>query len=300
MMKKCFTLLASFLFFIGIMSSVAKADTVVGQNIYTFGEDLTKEQRTALLKEMEYKDGETIITVSNKEEHTYLGGVIPAAQIGTKALSSSKITMKENKTGIIVITKNINWVTPKMYTNALVTAGVKDAEVYVTAPLNVSGTAALTGLMKAYELSSGKEIDDATKKVANEEMVTTAKLGSEIGDEKANNLVTNIKERMAQEEPTTEKEIHGIVTDVAKDLSIQLDQETETKLVALFQKMQEANVDWDNIKEQIDIAKKEWGDSFQEASQGFFDKLMTSIEGFFDKIWDFLGSIITKLKDLFA
>ena len=50
--------------------------------------------------------------------------------------------------------KNINWVTDAMYTNALITAGVKDAEIQITAPFKVSGTAALTGLMKAYETAS--------------------------------------------------------------------------------------------------------------------------------------------------
>ena len=39
-----------------------------------------------------------------------------------------------------------------MYINALATAGVKDASVYVTAPFSVSGTPALTGIIKAYEV----------------------------------------------------------------------------------------------------------------------------------------------------
>ena len=60
--------------------------------------------------------------------------------------------------------KNINWVTDAMYTNALITAGVKDAEIQITAPFKVSGTAALTGLMKAYETASNKQIPEEVKK----------------------------------------------------------------------------------------------------------------------------------------
>ena len=41
--------------------------------------------------------------------------------------------------------------------------------------------------MKAYEISSGEAIDDDVKKIANEEMVRTAELGEEIGDEEVQN-----------------------------------------------------------------------------------------------------------------
>lgn len=68
-----------------------------------------------------------------------------------------------------VQTHNISRITDEMYLNALMTAGVKDAKVYVTAPFEVSGTAALTGLMKAYETTSGEKISEDVKKVANEE-----------------------------------------------------------------------------------------------------------------------------------
>lgn len=72
-----------------------------------------------------------------------------------------------------------------MYLNALMTAGVKDAKVYVTAPFEVSGTAALTGLIKAYEVSSDEAISEDVKQVANQELVTTSELGDKIGNENA-------------------------------------------------------------------------------------------------------------------
>src|SRR5690606_28961916 len=123
------------------------------------------------------------ITVTNEEEHKYLGDYIPKAQIGSKAISSSKIQIEKKGSGLEVQTNNINWVTDEMYLNALMTAGVKDANVYVTAPFEVSGTAALTGLIKAYEVSTDKAIPEDVKQVANQELVETAKLGDKIGDE---------------------------------------------------------------------------------------------------------------------
>ena len=129
----------------------AYADVAAGDMIVTLGENLTTEQKNMLLSEMNVPTDVKTITVSNAEEHQYLGGYISNALIGTKAISSSSVTFEQAGSGLKVETKNINWVTEDMYINALATAGVKDASVYVTAPFSVSGTAALTGIIKAYE-----------------------------------------------------------------------------------------------------------------------------------------------------
>lgn len=278
-----------------LLVNVAKADSVVGESIYTLGKNLSTEQQTTLLKEMGYQKDEQIIYVTNQEEHTYLGGIIPAAKIGTRALSSSRITMAKENTGIIVSTRNISWVTAEMYTNALITAGVKDADIYITAPFQVSGTAALTGLMKAYESSTGTKIDAETKKVANEEMVTTAELADKIGSEEANSLMTNVKNTIAEEQPKNAEEIQAIVDDVAKDLSIALTADQSAELTALLKKMDEVGVDWNNIKDQIDIIKDSWGDKFQEIDKGFFENILNAISDFFSSIWDSITNFFSSI-----
>ena len=149
----------------------AFADVAAGDMIVTLGENLTTEQKNMLLSEMNVPNDVQTITVSNAEEHQYLGSYISKALIGTKAISSSSVTFEQAGSGLKVETKNINWVTEEMYINALATAGVKDASVYVTAPFSVSGTAALTGIIKAYEVSSEKVIPEDVKQAANQEMV---------------------------------------------------------------------------------------------------------------------------------
>ena len=178
--------------------------------IVTLGENLTTEQKNMLLSEMNAPNDVKTITVSNAEEHQYLGDYISNALIGTKAISSSSVTFEQTGSGLKVETKNINWVTEEMYINALATAGVKDASVYVTAPFSVSGTAALTGIIKAYEVSSDKVIPEDVKQAANQEMVTTAKLGDEIGTDQAAALVTKIKEKMAENKPETEEKLEEL------------------------------------------------------------------------------------------
>ncbi|WP_242293185.1 DUF1002 domain-containing protein, partial [Bacillus cereus group sp. BfR-BA-01441] len=140
--------------------------------------------------------------------------------------------------------------------NALITAGVKDAEIQITAPFKVSGTAALTGLMKAYETASNKQIPEEVKKVANEEMVQTAQLGDKIGEEKAVQLVAKIKEEIAKEQPKTTEDLRSLIKKIADQLGITLTNEQLDNLVSLFDKMKNLNIDWNQVGSQLNKAKE--------------------------------------------
>ncbi|OKL38059.1 DUF1002 domain-containing protein [Domibacillus mangrovi] len=285
-MRKLFSLLIIVLFSLG---TVVSADSVPGDIIVTLGENLTPLQKEQLLKEMDVPADVQTITVSNAEEHQYLGDYIPKAQIGTNAISSSKITTAESGAGLNVETKNITWVSKEMYTNALTTASVKDAEIYITAPFKVSGTAALTGIIKAYESTTGEKIPEEQKQVANEEMVTTAKLGDEIGQEEATNLIERIKEEVAVQNPQTIQEIKVIINNISNELNIQLSDSQRDQLASLFDKMKNLNINWDQVNSQIDKAKEQW-DSFKSSEEG---------QGILQSILDFLQSIVDAIAGLF-
>ncbi|MFL6558654.1 MAG: DUF1002 domain-containing protein, partial [Bacillus sp. (in: firmicutes)] len=117
--------------------SISFADVAEGDVIVTLGENLTEQQKNEMLAELAVPENAQIITVSNKEEHDYLGESIPKAQIGSIAISSASITIGAKDSGLDVQTNNITWVTDEMYTNALFTAGVKDAKIQITAPFSV-------------------------------------------------------------------------------------------------------------------------------------------------------------------
>lgn len=285
-MKKIFAWLGVLFF---SFAAIAQADSAVGDVIVTLGENLSLAQKEQILEEMDVPADVTTVTVSNEEEHKYLGEYIPKAQIGSKAISSSKITMKEKGYGINVQTNNISWVSKEMYTNALSTAGVKDADIYITAPFEVSGTAALTGLIKAYETSTGEKIPEEQKQVANEEMVTTAKLGDEIGEKQATELLQRIKEEVAKENPQTVQDIKVIINNVSNELNIQLTQEQVDQLSALFDKMKNLDINWDQVNQQIDKAKEKW-DEFKNSEEG---------QGFLQSIINFLQSIVDAIAGLF-
>ncbi|WP_307347150.1 DUF1002 domain-containing protein [Metabacillus malikii] len=270
--------------------SISFADAAVGDIIITLGEDLTDQQKKTLLSEMNATEENQIIYVTNEEEHKYLGDYISKATIGSKALSSTSITIEKSGSGLEVNTKNINWVTDEMYLNALMTAGVKDATIYVTAPFEVSGTAALTGLIKAYEISSDEAIPEDVKQVANEELVTTAKLGDEVGTENASALMAKIKDEVAKNGiPETDAELRSLIEKCASDLGITLSETDLNNLIDLFNKMRDINIDWNQVGQQLDKAKdkisnflnSEEGQSFLQSIKEFFIALWNAIISFF-------------------
>ena len=126
------------------------------------GADLSEDQKNTVLSLMGIDPAQLgnydVVTVSNSEEHQYLDAYIPSSQIGSKSWSSVVIVKKEKGNGINISTKNISYCTVGMYKNALVTAGIEDADIIVAGPKNISGTAELVGVVKAYQEMTGKEL----------------------------------------------------------------------------------------------------------------------------------------------
>ncbi|SDI33218.1 DUF1002 domain-containing protein [Natribacillus halophilus] len=296
MKKRGAGILAGLFMGAGILSAplTADADAVPGDIIITLGEDLSAEERETVLSEMDGDENDDIIEVTNEEEHEYLGEFIPAGQIGKNAISSSQITIGESGSGIDVETNRITYVTEGMYANALVTAGVEDADIYVTAPFEVSGTGALTGLIKAYEIETDIEIDEDQKRIANEELVQTGELSENHGEEDATELMARIKEEIAERDVETEEDLRDLIASVADELGITLTDEEMDGLVSLFERMQDLDIDWDRVQNQIDHIRdniEEWVSSedaqgFFQSVLDFFSELLDTVQGWFESSGD--------------
>jgi len=247
------------------------------------------DQRQLLL-EMNVPEDVEIIYVTNEEEHQYLGDYISKKEIGTRAISSTRITLLESRSGLNVTTNNIKWVSEGMYANALVTAGVTDADIYVTAPFQVSGTAALMGIIKAYEITTEIEIPEEQKQVANEELVKTAELGDRLGFEQASELMSRVKEEIAKNPVTTTEELRDLIQRVAGELGITLTEEELTGLVSLFNRMKDLNIDWDQVQNQISQIRDNLGEFLgKEETQTFIGKFL-----------DIINELINVIKGLFT
>ncbi|MDR4888784.1 DUF1002 domain-containing protein [Bacillus sp. HNG] len=283
-------ILSFLLLFSLIFPSLSFADATPGDVILTLGQDLTETQKDAILKEMNAPENPQIVVVTNAEEHQYLGNYIPKARIGNKALSSASITIGEKGSGLdVTISKHITLITEEMYANALITAGVKDAKIYVTGPFDVSGTAALTGIIKAYEISSDQVIPEDVKQIANEEMVETTKLSEKIGAEDAAALMAKIKDEIAKNAPKNDEELRTIIVNAANDLGITLTDADIDRLMDLFKKLMDLNIDWNQVGEQLNLAKEKLT-NFLESEEG---------QGFLDKLKEFFVSLIDAIKNLF-
>jgi uncharacterized protein YpuA (DUF1002 family) len=288
MMKKIMILV--FVLSMSILPLHSFADMAEGDMIITLGENLTEPQKNMLLSEMEAPNNAQIITVSNQEEHQYLEKYVAKSLIGTKAISSSATTIASAGSGISVKTNNINWVTNEMYVNALITAGVKDAKIYITAPFPVSGTAALTGIIKAYEISADKTIPEDIKQAANQEMVETAKLGDSIGDKNAAALIAKVKDEIAKNKPANDEEMRNIIENAANELSVKLDENQMQRLMDFFNNLKDLNINWNQVSDQLNKAKDQIS-KFLQSDEG---------QGFLESVKQFLIKLIDAIKGLFS
>ena len=263
-----------------------------------FGADLKKNERATVLSELGITEADIAdyktIQITNQEEHDYLGSYIDASVIGTRALSSVMVVKTEKDTGIHVETKNIGYCTPGMYCNALVTAGLTDANVTVVGPFNISGTSALVGAMKAYATMTGEEITEDIMDTATDELVTTAELGESMGDkERAAELIAAVKQKVFSEELTTGTDIRDAVEASARALNLNISDEDVENIVDMMEKVSKIDIDVDAITEQA----KGIYDKLKDAGVDF-SKVDTS--GLFDKIGSFFAGIFEAIADFFT
>jgi uncharacterized protein YpuA (DUF1002 family) len=277
------------LVFISIFNIFAYADNTI---VVTLAKDLNEAQREQILKLFNVsKETTQIIEVNNEEERAFLEGIAPEEQIGKITISSAYVEVLEKGSGIEVETYNISWVTKDMYRNALVTAGVKDAKVIAAAPFAVSGTGALTGILKAFEQATGKKINTEQKRVANEEVIKTGELGEKIGKERATELIKEVKEKVIEKGAKGSKEIKKIIIDIAGRLDINLSAEQIDSISKLMEKINKLNLNTEEIKSQLKGIGEKLDQTLKDNEQ-----IKSLLQRIIDAIKNFFNSLFSRLK----
>ncbi|WP_243088534.1 MULTISPECIES: DUF1002 domain-containing protein [unclassified Roseburia] len=255
------------------------------------GADLSEEQKNTVLSLMGIDpaqlDNYDVVTVNNSEEHQYLDAYIPSSQIGSKSWSSVVIVKKDKGNGINISTKNISYCTVGMYKNALVTAGIEDADIIVAGPQNISGTAALVGVFKAYQEITGKELPQENVDTALNELVLTGQLESSTGAdaESVEGLVAYLKQQMAENNLTDDASIRDAIDEAADKFDVALTEEQKEQLLDLLKKIGNLDLDVDSLVNQ---------------AKSIYDKIENlGADGIFDKIGSFFSNLFSSIADFF-
>lgn len=241
------------------------------------GADNTESQISDVYNYFGIKRGDvTELQVTNSEERQYLEGLVPDQKIGNVALSCVYIEPNDGG-GIELEVNNINYVTEKMYTAALSTAGISDAKVKVTAYKPVSGTGALAGIYKAYEDMTGTVLSELAKDTAAEELVVTGELQEALGDVSID-IINDLKGKLKETKNMTDDQIIELIKETADKYEVTLTDDQIQQILALVKKFNELNLEPDTFL------------NLFQAKQGV-ENFFTSVGDFFKSIGDFFVNL---------
>ena len=215
-----------------------------GASRVVIGADLDAEEIAGVYEDFGIERGSIEeIVVTNADERAYLEGLVSDRKIGNVALSCVYITTLEAGSGLSITTNNINWCTEQMYMNALATAGITDARVMITAPFAVSGTAALTGIYRAYEDITGTTLSGLAKSVGAEELVLTGELAEYIGSEEATELINELKKILDQTQNMSDDDVRAEIRRLAEQYNVSITDSQVEQILSLCRKLEKLDVD---------------------------------------------------------
>ncbi|SFJ31949.1 Uncharacterized protein YpuA, DUF1002 family [Terrisporobacter glycolicus] len=270
-----------------------------GTRVVTIGVNNTTEQRQKIFSYFGVKENEVqVLEVNNKEEREYLGGVATEAQLGTKTYSCSYVE-PTNSGGINVKTANITWVTSSMVASTLSTAGMTNANAVIAAVFPVSGTGALTGVMKAFEDASGKKLDKDKKELASEELITTGDLGDKIGQDQAAGVVNDIKAEVIKNGTSDATQIADIINNVTNNYNVTLTDAQIKQITDLMEKIAAQKYDYNSMKQTLNNVSDVVQDNLKEAGEKVGNSgIMDSVGGLFSSVGDWFSNLFSGSKDL--
>jgi uncharacterized protein YpuA (DUF1002 family) len=300
-MKKWISSVLVILLVMGIMQPAMASDNnkqeesineKFGVPIVVYGETLSEQQKKSVQEELGIGENTDVeeFTVTGEDLVKYIEGENRNARM----FSSAKITRQEKGQGLnveIVTPDQITEVTESMYANALLTAGVENADVEVASPVKVSGHSALTGIYKAYDVS-GEQLDSVRMEVANEELNVATELAKDAGidKEQVSELLTEIKKEIAAQDPATKEEVEQIVEEKLKAMNIELSPEDRQLLIDLFDKIRSLDINFDNVQQQLEDLTTDIQTTIKD---------LVNDESFGQKVSDFFTGLLDAIADLF-
>ncbi|HJF87178.1 MAG TPA: DUF1002 domain-containing protein [Companilactobacillus farciminis] len=228
-MKKTIKILTAILF-------SAVAAILVGQNnlvladddtpVVTLGTSLTDSQKDGTLKNLTAPlngGNYQTITVTGSDLVRYLNPSGDNFTTSSGVWSSAMIQKTSSGSGINVKIldyngrNNITTITANQYKNAALTAGITDANIYVTSAIPIDGSGALAGVYAAYA-KNGNALNQKQVNAAQDEMNTLSGITQDnknkkgYSDAQLNNAVAGAKSEMAKQgQNISDSQIRDIV-----------------------------------------------------------------------------------------
>jgi uncharacterized protein YpuA (DUF1002 family) len=304
---------------------IVRADDAWTQPVATLGSSLTTDQKNGTLSTLQNAAG-----VSNATQLTVNGATLvkylnPSGSSFTESSGvwSSALVQKTNNGGINVTivpyngTNNITTITADQYRNAALTAGVSNANLYITSAVKIDGSGALAGVYAAFaqngENLNNQQINAAQQEVNTLSSITQANKGKDgYTDKQLNNAVAGAKQQMASQsnngqQTLSQNQIGNIVDSQLKqnNLTTIINNNQRQLIINLLVNVQKAG-SLKNTDFKAQAGKL--ADSIQNSAKGLFDKLNSSLNtqenrNFLQKIWDgivsFFSGIVQWVRSMF-
>lgn len=327
MKRKLLGLVAAFTIAMTSLAHAASFDKNKDDIIY--GVALDNQQRKVVDNAVGINsDDYNIGTVNGADLKKYLG-------YGTEdynMISSIVVKRLEKGSGIKISIKtpgNINQITEAQYTNAAITAGITDAEIFVASPKPVTGESALVGVYKSEELH-GENLDPERTKTAQDELKTVIEVAKENEDnpqfdsKKLDAAVIEVKQNLANYkekngETAPQDEIVTYVINALKNVDMDkvLSDNNINVLVNYFKSYQETSaIDSQEVRDNLFKLANEIGgkaskfyddnkdsiDKFAKDNKENFDKIAQDAKdsGLLDKFINFLKDIFNSIISIFS
>ena len=293
----------------------AEADSLNDLPTVTVGKSLSSGQRKetiAILTQEISGQNYTTLTVTGNDLVKYLNPSGDNFTTTSGVWSSALIVKTDSEPGIRVKIlpyngqTTITTITADQYKNAALTAGIENADIYITSPVAIDGSGALAGIYAAYA-DKGKKLNQDQINAAQDEINTLSSINqnnrnkSNFSDAKLNRAIVGAKKDMAQKGGTlSDDQIRDIINNQIKinHLGNTINNNQINEIVKLLEEVQGSGSlknksfvgnaqalshDFQNIKNKI---LKSQNNSNVSHNNNFLNDLWNQIVGFFNKLFN--------------
>ncbi|MDF7669219.1 MULTISPECIES: DUF1002 domain-containing protein [unclassified Lactobacillus] len=278
--------------------------------IVCLGTSLTDTQRDGTLKTLtEPLNGASYqtITIDGSDLVKYLNPSGDNFTTSSGVWSSAMIQKTASGSGINVQildykgNNNITTITANQYKNAALTAGIADANIYVTSAVPIDGSGALAGVYAAYA-KTGNHLNQSQVNAAQDEMGTLSKITKEnkgkdgYTDAQLNNAIAGAKQEMGKiGNNISDSQIHDIVNNQINinHLGNTINNNQKQQIINVLIEVRDSGaLKNHNFKEQAATLSK----GIEKNAKDIFNKLNTQENrNWFQQLWDNITSFFGHL-----